>query len=131
MLALINVLWNYVGVLPTLDNALDETFAALANPTRRAILARLADGPADVKDLSAPLALSAPAISRHLKVLEAAGLITRDRRAQFRPCRIDAAPLARASAWVEQYRSIWEASFDRLATYVDRLQPNEPEGSDQ
>ena len=113
------------------DHRLDETFAALANPTRRAILSRLADGPADVKELSAPLALSPPAVSRHLKVLESAGLITRDRRAQFRPCRLAAAPLASAAAWVEQYRAMWETSFDRLADYVEQIQPNHPEGHDR
>ncbi len=114
----------------TIDDRLDETFAALANPTRRAILARLSLGPADVKDLLAPFSLSAPAISRHLKVLEHAGLILRDRRAQFRPCQLEPAPLAAAAAWVDQYREMWEARFDRLADYVAQLQPNERKGDE-
>jgi DNA-binding transcriptional ArsR family regulator len=110
------------------DDRLNETFSALANPTRRAILARLAEGPADVHELAAPFTLSAPAISKHLKVLEHAGLISRDRRAQFRPCTLDPAPLAAVSAWAEQYRAIWEASFDRMAEYVERLRPVKREG---
>jgi DNA-binding transcriptional ArsR family regulator len=110
------------------DDRLNDTFAALANPTRRAILARLAEGPADVHELAQPFTLSAPAISKHLKVLEHAGLITRDRRAQFRPCTLDPAPLAAISTWTEQYRAIWEASFDRMAEYVEQLQPTERKG---
>ncbi len=114
----------------TLDDAqLDETFAALANSTRRAILARLAEGEASVNDLAAPFDLTLPAISKHIKVLEHAGLITRGRRAQFRPCTIDAAPLARLADWAEQYRHIWDDRFDRMDHYMRTLQntPNEKE----
>ena len=107
------------------DARLDETFAALANTTRRAILARLADGEASVNDLAAPFDLTLPAISKHLKVLEHAGLITRGRRAQYRPCTIDAAPLAGVADWADQYRHIWEGRFDRMDDYVRKLQePN-------
>ena len=103
----------------TLEDArLDETFAALANSTRRAILARLAEGEASVNDLAAPFALTLPAISKHIKVLEHAGLITRGRRAQFRPCTIDAAPLADVASWAQQYRHIWDDRFDRMDDYV-------------
>lgn len=107
------------------DARLDETFAALANTTRRAILARLADGEASVNDLAAPFDLTLPAISKHLKVLEHAGLITRGRRAQYRPCTIEAAPLASVADWADQYRHIWEGRFDRMDDYVRQLQePN-------
>ena len=106
------------------DDRLDETFAALANSTRRAILARLAEGEASVNDLAAPFDMSLPAISRHLKVLEHAGLITRGRRAQFRPCNIDAAPLAEIASWADQYRHIWDDRFGRLDEYVQNLQNN-------
>ena len=99
--------------------SLDATFAALSDPTRRAILARLAEGEATVNELVAPFQLSQPAISKHLKVLEKAGLITRGRDAQRRPCRIEARPLAEANTWLEGYRKIWEANFDRL----DALRP--------
>jgi DNA-binding transcriptional ArsR family regulator len=105
------------------DPRLDDTFAALANPIRRAILARLAHGEANVNDLAAPFQLTLPAISRHIKVLEHAGLVTRGRRAQFRPCSIDAAPLARVADWTEQYRHIWDDRFDRMDDYVRALQP--------
>ena len=100
---------------------LDATFAALADPTRRAILARLAEGEATVNELVAPFELSQPAISKHLKVLEKAGLITRGRDAQKRPCRIEARPLAEANEWLEGYRKIWEANFDRLDALLDEL----------
>ncbi|MGD9796359.1 MAG: ArsR/SmtB family transcription factor [Acidimicrobiia bacterium] len=107
----------------TLDDArLDETFAALANSTRRAILARLADGEASVNDLAAPFDMTLPAISKHIKVLEHAGLITRGRRAQFRPCSIAATPLAQVAGWAEQYRHIWDDRFDRMDDYVRSLQ---------
>ena len=107
----------------TLDDVrLDETFAALANSTRRAILARLADGEASVNDLAAPFKLTLPAISKHIKVLEHAGLITRGRRAQFRPCTIDATPLAEVASWADQYRHIWADRFDRMDDYVRTLQ---------
>ncbi len=108
------------------DDRLDETFTALANPTRRAILKRLANGEASVNELAAPFDMTLPAISRHIKVLESAGLITRGRRAQFRPCTIDAAPLAEVADWAAQYRHIWEDRFDRLDDYVQRLQ-NQPD----
>lgn len=104
------------------DDRLDETFAALANPTRRAILANLAAGEASVNELAAPFDMTLPAISRHIKVLERAGLITRGRRAQFRPCSIDASPLAEVAEWTAQYRHIWEDRFDRLDDYVRQLQ---------
>ena len=104
------------------DAHLDATFAALANSTRRAILARLAEGEASVNDLAAPFNLTLPAISKHIKVLEHAGLITRSRRAQFRPCSIDAAALAEVAGWAEQYRHIWDDRFDRMDRYVQKLQ---------
>lgn len=110
-------------VTATLEEArLDETFAALANSTRRAILARLAEGEASVNDLAEPFDMTLPAISRHIKVLEHAGLVTRHRRAQSRPCTIAAAPLAEIADWTEQYRHIWEDRFDRLDDYVQLLQ---------
>ena len=105
------------------DDRLDDTFAALANSTRRAILARLADGEASVNELAEPFAMSLPAISKHIKVLEHAGLIVRSRRAQYRPCRIDAGPLADVSSWAEQYRPIWEDRFDRMDRYLQTLDP--------
>ena len=101
--------------------SLDATFSALADPTRRAILARLAQGEATVNELVSPFKLSQPAISKHLKVLEKAGLITRGRDAQRRPCRIAAEPLAAANEWLEDYRKIWEANFERLDTLLDEL----------
>ena len=104
------------------DARLDETFAALANSTRRAILARLAEGEASVNDLAAPFDLTLPAISKHIKVLEHAGLITRGRRAQFRPCTLHAAALAEVASWAEQYRHIWDDRFDRMDDYVQKLQ---------
>ena len=107
---------------PTIDEErLDETFAALANSTRRAILARLAEGEATVNDLAEPFAMTLPAISKHIKVLERAGLVVRGRRAQYRPCAIDAAPLADVSTWAERYRPVWEARFDRMHEYVGEL----------
>lgn len=104
------------------ERRLDETFAALANSTRRAILARLALGEANVNELAKPFDLSAPAISKHLKVLERAGLIARGQRAQYRPCSLDATPLAEVSTWAEQYRPVWEARFDRMDSYIKELQ---------
>lgn len=101
---------------------LDDTFLALADPTRRAILARLALGEASVTELSEPFAISQPAISKHLKILERAGLITAGQDAQRRPRRLEGKPLAEASAWLEQYRDIWEASFKRLDTLLEELQ---------
>jgi DNA-binding transcriptional ArsR family regulator len=100
---------------------LDATFAALADPTRRAILARLATGEASVNELAEPFAMTQPAISKHLKVLERAGLISRGRDAQRRPCRLEAKRLAEANRWLENYRQFWEGSFDRLDTLLDEL----------
>lgn len=101
---------------------LDRTFHALADPTRRAILARLAQGEATVNELAAPFDISLPAISKHLKVLEQAGLISRGRDAQYRPCRLETKPLADAASWIETHRQHWEESFDRLAGYLESLQ---------
>jgi len=104
---------------------LDRTFAALADPTRRAIVARLADGEATVSELAAPFDISLPAVSKHLKVLERAGLITRGRRAQWRPCRLEPEPLKDASDWLEEYRQRWEERLDRLDEYLRELQGKE------
>ncbi len=104
---------------------LDTIFSALADPTRRAILARLAQGEASVTELSAPFAMSLPAVSKHLKVLGRAGLIVRSRDAQWRPCRIEAQPLKEVADWIEQYRTLWEERFDRLDTYLKELQQEE------
>jgi DNA-binding transcriptional ArsR family regulator len=101
-----------------MTDQLSSTFAALADPTRRAILARLAAGEATVTELAEPFAMSLPAISKHLKVLERAGLITRGRSAQWRPCRLEAAPLAGAAGWLEHYRRFWDGSFDRLDEHL-------------
>ena len=106
-------------------DALSTTFAALADPTRRAILARLAGGEASVNELASPFAMSLPAISRHLKVLETAGLISKGRDAQWRPCRLEALPLKEAMDWVGQYRQFWEARLDRLDAYLQELQTPE------
>ena len=100
---------------------LDTTFAALADPTRRAILARLASGDASVTELAEPFAISQPAISKHLKVLERAGLISRGREAQRRPCRLEALPLREATDWIERYRDMWEHSFDRLDELLQEM----------
>jgi DNA-binding transcriptional ArsR family regulator len=101
---------------------LSTTLAALADPTRRAILARLAEGEATVNDLAAPLPMSLPAVSRHLKVLEKAGLIKRGREAQWRPCRLEAEPLREVSDWVGRYREFWEERLDRLDDYLREIQ---------
>jgi DNA-binding transcriptional ArsR family regulator len=107
------------------NDRLSTTFAALADPTRRAILARLASGETSVSDLAAPFEMSMPAVSKHLKVLERAGLIARSREAQWRPCRLEAAPLKGIADWVEDYRTFWEESFDRLAEYLKEIQQKE------
>jgi DNA-binding transcriptional ArsR family regulator len=104
---------------------LSTTFAALADPTRRAILARLASGEKSVNELAEPFEMSLPAVSKHLKVLESAGLIARGREAQWRPCRLDAAPLKDISNWVERYRRFWEESFNRLDAYLREIQSKE------
>jgi DNA-binding transcriptional ArsR family regulator len=106
-------------------NRLDATFAALADPTRRAILARLASGQASVTELARPFAMSQPAISKHLKVLERAGLISRRRDAQRRPRRLEAKPLAQAIEWLERYRQFWEGNFQRLDALLDELKTGE------
>jgi len=105
---------------------LSTTFAALADPTRRAILARLSTGEASVQDLAKPFKMTLPAVSKHLKVLEKAKLIRRSRSAQWRPCYLNAEPLREASDWMEQYRKFWEESFDRLDEYLKVLQAAEP-----
>ena len=107
------------------ERRLSETFAALASPTRRAILARLALGAATVNELAGPFEMKLPAISKHLKVLERAGLITRAHRAQYRPCSLDPRPLAEVSSWAEQYRSIWETRFDQMGDYLSTLTTKE------
>jgi len=107
----------------TRADQLSATFSALADPTRRAILARLASGEASVTELAEPFEMSMPAISKHLKVLERAGLIARGREAQWRPCRLDAGPLKEVAGWVEHYRHFWEASFDRLDEYLKKRRP--------
>lgn len=107
-------------------DALSTTFAALADPTRRAILQRLAKGSATVQQLSEPFAISGPAISKHLRVLEHAGLIRRTRDAQFRPCHLQAAPLKEVADWTETYRRFWALSFDRLDQYLEELQSGSP-----
>ena len=106
-------------------DSISNTFAALADPTRRAILARLASGEASVTELAEPFEMSLPAVSKHLKVLERAGLIARGREAQWRPCRLQAGPLKDADEWLERYRRHWEESFDRLDDYLRELQRNE------
>ena len=109
-----------------MTDPLSLTCAALADPTRRAILARLAAGPATVKELSAPFAMSGPAVSKHLKVLERAGLIERGREAQWRPCRLEATPLREVAEWAEPYRRFWDASYARLDAYLETLKDKEP-----
>jgi len=104
-----------------MNDQLSATFSALADPTRRAILARLSLGEASVSELAAPFDMSMPGISKHLKVLERAGLIARGREAQWRPCRLEAGPLKDAAQWVEHYRRFWEESFDRLDKYLSEL----------
>jgi DNA-binding transcriptional ArsR family regulator len=104
---------------------ISSTFAALADPTRRGILARLASGEASVTELAEPFEMSLPAVSKHLKVLERAGLIARGREAQWRPCRLQAGPLKDADEWLERYRRHWEESFDRLDSYLKELQDKE------
>ena len=106
----------------TLAGQLDRTFAALSDPTRRAIVERLADGEASVTELAAPFSISLPAVSKHLKVLEKAGLISRGRKAQWRPCRLEAAPLKDVNNWLDGYRRFWEQKFDRLDAYLQELQ---------
>jgi len=108
----------------TEEDQLDATFSALASSTRRALLARLARGPATVNELAEPFDLGLPAISKHVKVLERAGLVRRGRHAQFRPCELDPAPLRQVSAWADLHRTTWEASFDRMEQHLATLQAN-------
>ena len=107
------------------NDPLSSTFAALADPTRRAILARLASGQCSVTELAEPFEMSLPAVSKHLKVLEKAGLIARGREAQWRPCRLDAGPLKDVHDWLDHYRRFWEESFDRLGEYLREIQDKE------
>lgn len=111
--------------MPT--DQLSRTFAALADPTRRAILARLATGQCTVGELARPFAMSGPAVTKHLRVLERAGLIERGREAQWRPCKLTGAPIRKVAEWAEQYRQFWDASYERLDTYLDKLQSKEPD----
>ena len=106
-------------------DALSDTFAALADPTRRAILARLAEGEATVKELSRPFAMSGPAVSKHLRVLERAGLITRGRDAQWRPCRLEPEPLRDVAEFTDEFRRFWDASYERLDSYLHRMKEEE------
>ena len=110
------------------EQRLTETFAALANPTRRAILARLAQGEATVNELAEPFEMTLPTISKHIKVLEQAGLVVRGQRAQYRPCALDAAPLEEVSTWAERYRPVWETRFERMDDYLKQLRPRRRAG---
>src|SRR6202034_691112 len=114
-----------------MDDSISSTFAALADPTRRAILARLASGETSVTKLAEPFEMSMPAISKHLKVLERAGLIARGREAQWRPCRLEAGPLKEVADWAEHYRRFWEERFDRLDDYLRELKGRELKGKDK
>lgn len=114
-----------------IPDRLSATFAALADPTRRAILARLAQGETSVTELAQPFAMSLPAVSRHLKVLERARLIERGRNAQWRPCKLAPEPLKDVSSWLEQYRRFWDESLGRLDTYLKELQEKKPDGPQQ
>ena len=109
-----------------MQDVLSSTFAALADPTRRAILARLALGETSVTELAKPFEMSMPAVSKHLKVLERAGLISRGREAQWRPCRLDVGPLKDAASWIEEYRRFWSPHLDALERYLDRIHPSTP-----
>ena len=113
------------------DDPLSLLFAALADPTRRAILARLAQGEATVNQLAAPFDMTLPAVSKHLKVLQHAGLVEQGRQAQWRPCRLQAEPLKQVDDWVEQYRRHWEASFKQLDAYLRELQQKPPDGDNR
>jgi DNA-binding transcriptional ArsR family regulator len=126
---LTNRLFNSMVNNSEMSPDLSVTFGALADPTRRAILARLASGEATVSELGEPFEMSGPAISKHLKVLERAGLISRGREAQWRPCRLVAAPLKDAADWLEEYRRFWEDSFDRLDDYLRELQAKDKRAS--
>jgi DNA-binding transcriptional ArsR family regulator len=114
----------------TVDRSLDRTFAALADSTRRAILARLAKGAASVTELAEPFDMTMPAVSKHLKVLERAGLIVRGRERQWRPARLEAGPLKEVAEWAERYRQFWEESYDRLDEYLEEIQGQRKERDD-
>jgi DNA-binding transcriptional ArsR family regulator len=116
---------NYKTVIKMSVDRLSATFSALADPTRRAILARLSLGETSVAELAAPFDMSPPAVTKHLKVLQRAGLITQGRHAQWRPCKLEAAPLQEAASFIEQYRQHWEQSFDCLDSYLQQLQAQE------
>ena len=116
--------------MPSTTDRLDQTFAALADPTRRAILSRLAGGEASVTELAEPFEMSLPAVSKHLKVLERAGLVARGRERQWRPARLDAGPLKEVAEWTERYRRFWEESYDRLDEYLEELQGRGKEKGD-
>jgi DNA-binding transcriptional ArsR family regulator len=111
------------------DARLDETFAALANSTRRAILARLAEGAATVNELAEPFSLTLPAVSKHIKVLERAGLVVRGHTAQYRPCALNGAPLEEVMSWAEQYRRVWESRFDQMDAYLVQLRNQEKDAT--
>lgn len=112
------------------SDQLSLIFAALADPTRRAILARLATGECTVGELAKPFAMSGPAVSKHLKVLERAGLVSRGRDAQWRPCRLEAAPLKEVAEWAETYRQFWDANYERLDAYLNHLMSEDPDDDD-
>jgi DNA-binding transcriptional ArsR family regulator len=131
MMYLPSMLINYDVNQQSAQDHLSATLSALADPTRRAILSRLAAGEATVTELAAPFDISLPAVSRHLKVLQRAGLIIQGRQAQWRPCRLDAEPLKEVSVWVEQYRRQWEERLDRLDAYLMQLQPKVPHPPEQ
>jgi len=113
------------------DDGLSTTLSALADPTRRAILARLSRGAATVNELAEPFDISLPSISRHLKVLEGAGLISRGREAQWRPCKLETAPLKQVDGWLEPYRKVWEGSFDRMDAYLNEITGKKAKGKKQ
>lgn len=113
------------------EDRLNATFAALANETRRAILSRLAEGEASVNELAKPFKMTLPAVSKHLKVLERAGLVTRGRHAQYRPCALDATPLEEVATWAEQYRPVWESRFDQMDEYVRTVQKKQTKKEDK
>jgi DNA-binding transcriptional ArsR family regulator len=123
-------LYNWRVELAVATDRLDRTFAALSDPTRRAILAQLAAGEASVTELAEPFEMSLPAVSKHLKVLERAGLIARGRDRQWRPARLEAGPLKEVADWTERYRRFWEESYDRLDEYLDKLQDRGKEKGD-
>jgi len=114
-----------------MTDAISSTFSALADPTRRAILARLALGETSVTELAEPFEMSMPAVSKHLRVLERAGLIERGREAQYRPCKLKAEPLRQAACWLDEYRQFWEASFNRLEAYLKQVQAKEAEAKEK